>query len=332
MSAGRLPLGRLRRAEGSAGGGRLGTFAPFRHGGHARRTLLRQRLKHRLDQRPDRPVDIGKIGDGPALLDDFQLGAVHIEWAAARRLGEHEAEAVNVRLEGDVAVRHAELFRRDIVVLARESAADDRPLAHAQRAGDAEVDDLGLAHVAVRQDDVVRRHIPMDDPQPVRRVESVGDPSLQDPDFGERQRPGRQAFGQRRTVDEFHRKVRPQDVGIDRNNEITDNRFVHQIVQYGGLAPEQLEHLRIVRELGEDHLDRHEVVGLNIESAINFAHASLGDQLLDFINAVEPRSRPDASGRRRLEYGPLLHRALASSIQKPNARDWRNPRPIQHQA
>ncbi len=31
-------------------------------------------------------------------------------------------------------------------------------------------------------------------------------------------------------------------------------------------------------------------------------------ELLDFIDAIELRSRPDAAERGRLEYGPLLHR------------------------
>ena len=86
---------------------------------------------------------IGEIRNDAALFDDLDLGAAHVDRLAAQRLGQHQSETVDIRLEGDVAAGQTELLGRNIIVFAGEPGADDRPLADAQRTGDAEVDDLG---------------------------------------------------------------------------------------------------------------------------------------------------------------------------------------------
>ena len=141
-----------------------------------------------MDQWAEGSVHVGNVRNRAALLDDVGLGAAHVEGAPARRLRQHEAEAVDVRLERDLASAHAELFGGHVIVFTGESAADDRSFAQAQGARDAEVDDLRLAHVAVRQDDIVWRYIAMDDPLPMRRLKGMPDPPLQDSDVGERER------------------------------------------------------------------------------------------------------------------------------------------------
>ena len=49
-----------------------------------------------------------------------------------------------------------------------------------------------------------------------------------------------------------------------------------------------------------------------LNSAIDLPHASLGNQLLNFVKPVKPCARPNAS--RRLKYGPVLHSVYAPSI------------------
>ena len=65
---------------------------------------------------------------------------------------QNKAETVDIRLGGDVAAREAQLFRRHVVQLASERAAEDCRFPGAPGAGDAEIDNLGAANVAVRHD------------------------------------------------------------------------------------------------------------------------------------------------------------------------------------
>src|SRR5271165_7468434 len=85
------------------------------------------------------------------------------------------------------------------------------------------------------------------------------------------------------------------------------------MVQNRRLASKQLHHLWVCGKLGANHLDRHNVASLDIESAINFPHASLCDRLFDFVNAVQTRSRPDAAESGRLKYRSLVHRSPSKS-------------------
>src|SRR5271166_4755481 len=81
------------------------------------------------------------------------------------------------------------------------------------------------------------------------------------------------------------------------------------MVQNRRLASKQLHHLWVCGKLGANHLDRHNVPGLDIESPINFPHASLCDRLFDFVSAVQSRSRPDAAESGRLKYRSFVHRS-----------------------
>ena len=71
--------------------------------------------------------------------------------------------------------------------------------------------------------------------------------------------PDASRLGQRRAVDELHREIGALDVRIDRKHEIANDRVVNEIVEDRRLAPEQLHHLWVVRKLGANHLDRHDV-------------------------------------------------------------------------
>ena len=124
--------------------------------------------------------------------------------------------------------------------------------------------------------------------------------------------PALQLRRQRRAVDELHRQIGAAQVRIDREHEIAHDRFVRQVVQRRRLAPEQLEDFRVVGELGPDQFDRHGIARQDVEAAIDLAHPAVGDQLLDFVDAVELRPGPDAPLDRALDDGPLVHRAPQS--------------------
>ena len=113
--------------------------------------------------------------------------------------------------------------------------------------------------------------------------------------------------GQRRTVDELHRQIRAPKVGVDGKHEIAHDRFMLERVQDRRLAPEEIENVGIVRQLGPDHLDRDGVAGLDVEAPVNLAHAALSDQALDLVNAVEAHPRSNTAAGARLKYGPVLH-------------------------
>ena len=147
----------------------------------------------------------------------------------------------------------------------------------------------------------------MDDAQAMRGVERGADALLQDFDVGERKRARGEPRGQRRTIDELHRQIRAPKVGVDGKHEIAHDRFMLERVQDRRLAPEEIENVGIVRQLGPDHLDRDGVAGLDVETPVHLSHATLGDQSLDLINAIEPRARSNAAACARLKYGPVLH-------------------------
>ena len=107
----------------------------------------------------------------------------------------------------------ADLFRRDVIVLAGETRADDGLVAQLGRTGDAEIDDLGPRHVAKRDDDVVGRHVAMNDAALVSRLQAGRDAPHQLEQRLERQRPLLQNIRERAAVDEFHGEIRPLQHG-----------------------------------------------------------------------------------------------------------------------
>ena len=77
------------------------------------------------------------------------------------------------------------------------------------------------------------------------------------PDVRERQLARSKPLGQRRAIDELHRKIGAPKIRIDGKYEIAHDRFMLEIVQRRGLAPEQSERVRDCCESsGQDHLDR----------------------------------------------------------------------------
>ena len=72
-----------------------------------------------------------RSGTLPALLDDLGLVAAHVDRLPGQRFGQHQRQAVDVRLRAHVAAVEAELLGRDVVVFAGKAAADDGAAAQA---------------------------------------------------------------------------------------------------------------------------------------------------------------------------------------------------------
>ncbi|HEY4924656.1 MAG TPA: hypothetical protein VII20_09605 [Roseiarcus sp.] len=102
----------------------------------------------------------------------------------------------------------------------------------------------------------------------------------------------REPFGQRWTVDKLHREIGALQIWIDRKDEIADDSLMLKIVQSRRFAAEQREHVFITRQFRQDHFDRDEVAGLDVESFVDFSHAALRKQRLDFVHAVEADAAP----------------------------------------
>ncbi len=121
-------------------------------------------LQHGLQQRPQGLVDARQVGHLARALITSRCERPILSGSPPHRLGDHEAEAVDVRARADIAAVQAELLGRDVVQLAGEAAPDDRAFRQ-RRAGDAEIDDLGAMHLAAGDQHVVGREVAVDDPE-----------------------------------------------------------------------------------------------------------------------------------------------------------------------
>ena len=96
---------------------------------------------------------------------------------------------------------------------------------------------------------------------------------------------------ERAAVDEFHRQIGPLQHRLDREDVVAHDRFVLQVVQRRRLLAEQRERRLVLGELGQHQLDRDRVAGLDRVALVDLAHAAGADQLVDLVDAVEPRAR-----------------------------------------
>ncbi len=260
-----------------------------------------------FDERTQARIDRADIGHGAALFDDVDMAAAHIDRPVAQGFRQHEAETVNIGPWRHVAAEESELFGRDIIIFAGEAAADDGAVvAEARRTGDAEVDDLGAAHVARRNDNIVGRHVAVDDAALMRRVQA-GSNALHEPvDRLERQRPAAQHRRKALPVDKFHREIGAVENRIDREDVIAHDRFVIEIMERRGFLAEQSQSRFGLGHIGADQFDGDDVACLNRVALVDFAHAARGDGLVDLVDAVQlsPRRDDRPRGSKR---GGLIH-------------------------
>ena len=134
--------------------------------------------------------------------------------------------------------------------------------------------------------DVRGFQITMDDSPLVRRFERLGDLLRDGQGLLKRNRPLRDAVGERRSLDHLHHEGLDA-VALFEAMNLADVGMV-QRGERAGLAVEAGEPLRVVGErLGED-LDRHITPEFGVASAIHLPHASRADPLEDVVR-TQPR-------------------------------------------
>jgi hypothetical protein len=258
---------------------------------HAFGTRGRIGLEHPGDQRPDAQVDRTQIGHLAALLQDRRLAAAHVDRLAVQRFDQHEPEAVDVGLRLHVAAEQPELLRRDIVVLACKTAADDGAVAQLRRARDSKVDNLGACHVAARNHDVVGGDIAVDDAVLMRGVQTGGDALEQGAHRLISQRFAADQIGKRLSLHELHRQIRTPEHRLDREDVIADDCLMMHIVQRGGLTAKQAQRGFVPGIFWMQDLDRDRISSLDRMALVDLAHAAGGDEMIDLVDAVEARAR-----------------------------------------
>ena len=140
---------------------------------HRRRSVLRPRVEHRRNNRPQRGRHLGEIGNPLSGGDHRRRRRAHIELSAKAdcRRREHQPQAVNVGPDVDLSAEQPDLLGRGIGVLAGEIAANDRQAGRIGRFGDAEIDNLRAVDIAFGEQNILRRHVPVNNVHLVRRRE-----------------------------------------------------------------------------------------------------------------------------------------------------------------
>ena len=130
----------------------------------------------------------------------------------------------------------------------------------------------------------------MDDAVVVRNLQPGSDAP---PEFGRlfhAERPPCDNVRKRAALDKLHGQVGPVDDPVRSENVIAHDAFVLQPVECGCLAVKQRHDRFIARKLGLDHFQRDRITGGDLVSAIDLAHAALGDLLANLVQVIEPRT------------------------------------------
>ena len=121
----------------------------------------------------------------------------------------------------------------------------------------------------------------MDDPLVVSGGERLGNLSGDGEGFRNRDRTARDAFGERRPVDELH----DEGLGAVGLFEAVNQRDVGMVERgkHARLAPEPRQAIRIRLERGSQRLDRDVAPQIRVAGAIDLAHAAGPDGRHDLI-------------------------------------------------
>ena len=222
-----------------------------------------------VEDRADR-VDVG------ALVDDL----------GARLLGGHEAR----RSEDD-----ARLGEVDVVIL---------------DAADAEVDHLdarhaGLPRLLLQQEDVLRLHVAVNDTFCVRGGEGAAN-LARDAD-GERHTEPPHLLDERTELFPVEELRRDAGRAVARVEDVDhlDDVGVGDAARALRLALEPLDDFRVLRELGQEDLDRESsLLQAKMARLVDLAHAALPDEAHDLVALVQHLTEERVGGRRE---GPLRH-------------------------
>ncbi len=143
----------------------------------------------------------------------------------------------------------------------------------------AEVEDLDAT--VLRDEDVVRLEVPMDDPLVVGGREAAGDLQRIFDGLARGERSSGQARAERLAIEQLHDRV----CGLALLPEVVDGQDVWMGERgHGlGLALEAREGLGIVREVGREHLDGNLSAELLVAGAVDLAHATRAEQGEDLV-------------------------------------------------
>ena len=209
-----------------------------------------------------------------------------------------QTERVDIGLSRNNALVEEKLFRRDVVVFARKTIAEHRlaVLGFCARLGNPEIDDLGMADHAVLHDDIVRAEVAVNDAKIMRPLQARRYPREQLPhvclaegSFDDNVRKGA-------PLDKFHHEAGPSQDRVLGKNVIANNGFVVQIPKDRRLALKQRKDRFILRQIGQDDLDRHRLVGVDIFATVDFTHAPGCDHFGDRICADDLCARGHTLG------------------------------------
>ena len=212
--------------------------------------------------------------------------------------GQDQPQAVDVRTPVHLTAKHAELLRRGEAEFTGEGATDDGLLGRVGQLAEPEVDQLGVRHLVLGQDDVVRRDVPMDGPPAMGLGQAGGQPVAQRQDLDLRERTLAQSFPQGGAVDVLHDQI-VTPVGIADEAVIADDGVVTDPAQDLRLTVEEVHDLAVGSHRGTDHLDRVLRTETRMPGQVDLTHAAAAQQPLDLVGVDQQGTGRDAVKRGR---------------------------------
>ena len=212
--------------------------------------------------------------------------------AAGQHLVEHDPQRVEVRLAGDRPPER--LLGRDVVGRAQHPAVGGQPLL-GQRAGDAEVGDLGAALDV--HEDVLGLDVAVDDRSLVRALQRARDLDRVGGGLGDRQAlAAPDALLERLALDVLEDDELGSVVlaGIDHGDDVGVVELGHR----ARLAPEALELVGVGGDLAVHQLDRDGPLEHRVEGAVDRRHAARADLGVEPVATVEKCADGRAQGIR----------------------------------